>query len=337
MENEIKRKQFTFYRSFYEALSTLPDNERLSIYDAIASFALDGEEPYLSGIASTVFILIRPTLQSGRNKASSGQDGGEAGKGKAKQKQTKSRVKANEKQNESYGEEATDNQNESKKEIEVEVKKENKIDIDIHDGDFTQVYDLFVSRVNPTASNDVIIELKSYYDQLDAECCIRAINIAIERGATATNWRYIRKILKNLIDAGLHSIEDWEMYENGRKNGVKSDMAENTGEVKDPQYHPDWFNEFWDAYPRHTDKMNAVRIWDEIRPARELVDKMLKAICKFKKSKQWKDQTLIPHPSNWLRYARWDDEVPLDEESVKRDSVKERRERIQKSYEGGTY
>lgn len=130
MENEIQRKQFTFYRSFYEALSTLPDNERLSVYDAVAGFALNGTEPELSGIASTVFILIRPTLQTGRNKAASGQDGGESGRGKPKKKQTKSKTKANEKQNEIYAEEATDNHSESKIEKEIEIEVEIKKDIE---------------------------------------------------------------------------------------------------------------------------------------------------------------------------------------------------------------
>lgn len=36
------RKQFTFYASFFEAVSELPDGEREAVYDAVCAFALKG-------------------------------------------------------------------------------------------------------------------------------------------------------------------------------------------------------------------------------------------------------------------------------------------------------
>lgn len=65
----MKRDQFTFYRSYYEALKHLPKRDQTSVLMAVISYALDEEEPSLSGVPLSVFTLIRPTLDSGRNKA----------------------------------------------------------------------------------------------------------------------------------------------------------------------------------------------------------------------------------------------------------------------------
>lgn len=76
MENAMERAQFTFYRSYWEALQTLPKKDRLQAYEAITDYALNGTEPNLTGPASTAFILIRPTLDTGRKRAAAGKSGG---------------------------------------------------------------------------------------------------------------------------------------------------------------------------------------------------------------------------------------------------------------------
>ena len=65
----MERKQFTWYRSYYDALKELPAEEFRDIVLAICAYALDGEEPELSGVARAIFTLIRPTLEVGRSKA----------------------------------------------------------------------------------------------------------------------------------------------------------------------------------------------------------------------------------------------------------------------------
>ena len=65
----MKRDQFTWYRSYYEALRTLPAKDFQIAVLAICAYALDEEVPDLSGVPNSVFTLIRPTLDSGRNKA----------------------------------------------------------------------------------------------------------------------------------------------------------------------------------------------------------------------------------------------------------------------------
>lgn len=65
----MERKQFTWYRSYYDALKELPAEEFRAIVLAVCAYALDGEEPELSGVARSIFTLIRPTLEVGRSRA----------------------------------------------------------------------------------------------------------------------------------------------------------------------------------------------------------------------------------------------------------------------------
>lgn len=71
------RKQFTFYRSFWEAIQIIPKEEQTAVLLAVCAYALDDIEPELSGTSLAIFKLMRPTLDSARRKAESGRKGGE--------------------------------------------------------------------------------------------------------------------------------------------------------------------------------------------------------------------------------------------------------------------
>lgn len=70
-----RRKQFTFYRSYFEAIQDLGQKDQTAVLMAVCAYALDGTEPKLSGSASAVFKVIRPTLDAGRRKAAGGMTG----------------------------------------------------------------------------------------------------------------------------------------------------------------------------------------------------------------------------------------------------------------------
>ena len=95
MMKETRREHFTFFASFYDALSDLDDADRLACYDAICFFALTGKEPKVDGIASTVFKLIKPILGKSKMRSEIGKEGG---KSKANAKQNGSKTEANAKQ-----------------------------------------------------------------------------------------------------------------------------------------------------------------------------------------------------------------------------------------------
>lgn len=74
----MERAQFTFYRSYYEAIQELPKKDQTAVLLAICAYALDNKAPELSGTSSAIFRLIRPTLDAGRKKAMGGHRGSPA-------------------------------------------------------------------------------------------------------------------------------------------------------------------------------------------------------------------------------------------------------------------
>lgn len=69
------RKQFTFYRSYFEAVIDLPKKDQTAVILAICDYALNEVEPNLAGTSKVVFNLIRPTLDAARRKAEGGKKG----------------------------------------------------------------------------------------------------------------------------------------------------------------------------------------------------------------------------------------------------------------------
>jgi len=71
-----------------------------------------------------------------------------------------------------------------------------------------------------------------------------------------------------------------------------------------------FFEEFWKAYPRKTNKGFARKVFEKLKVDDAMLTKMIQAIYVQNKN-VWKDkdQQYIPHPSTWLNGERWDDEV----------------------------
>ena len=92
-----ERGQFTFYRSFWDAIQILPQKDQLPLLKAVISYALDGQE--ISGLSPhqrASFLLIKPTLDSSRKKAANGKQGGSKPKANA----SKPKANASEKEGE---------------------------------------------------------------------------------------------------------------------------------------------------------------------------------------------------------------------------------------------
>lgn len=96
----MEREQFTFYRSFWEALKALPKKDQLPFITAVCAYALDGESRPLSGSPYAAFLLIRPVLDKANKKASNGKHGGS--KPKANEEQIASKREANKEQTASH-------------------------------------------------------------------------------------------------------------------------------------------------------------------------------------------------------------------------------------------
>ena len=73
----MKRKQFTFYRSFYESIQKLKTNkEKLQAYELICGYGLNQTEPELESqkpCAAMIFTVCQPVLDAAHKRAEQAQ------------------------------------------------------------------------------------------------------------------------------------------------------------------------------------------------------------------------------------------------------------------------
>jgi hypothetical protein len=67
---------FVFYRSFATAAKKMPDQVRLSLYDAIVAYCFDETLPELSDVADMAWDLIKPQLDANKKRREDGSKGG---------------------------------------------------------------------------------------------------------------------------------------------------------------------------------------------------------------------------------------------------------------------
>ena len=69
----MQRKQFTFYRSFWESIENLPTNkEKLQAFEILCGYALDKIQPDLKTVkpsAATIFQIAKPILDGAHKRA----------------------------------------------------------------------------------------------------------------------------------------------------------------------------------------------------------------------------------------------------------------------------
>ena len=86
-----QRDGYYFHRSFWESIELMNAKDQLAMFKAITTFALNGTEPEkISSRQKAAWVLIKPVLAKGRNKAANGKQGGS--KTKAKRKQNRRNV-----------------------------------------------------------------------------------------------------------------------------------------------------------------------------------------------------------------------------------------------------
>ena len=69
MEN---RDTCIFYRSYFEAMKDLPKDVQADVYNAIFDYSLNFIEHDLTGLAKTIFTLIKPVLAKGNQNYANG-------------------------------------------------------------------------------------------------------------------------------------------------------------------------------------------------------------------------------------------------------------------------
>lgn len=183
----------------------------------------------------------------------------------------------------------------------------------IYDGDFGKVYSYFSDKIDPIASQAKIDILHSWYEKMDAGCCIKAIDIAIKNGVTTVE--YIGGILNNVYQHGIRSIAEWEKAGAEMKNKRSAQKQSERVEDKIPKQKLEWFDEIWKLYPRKEKRKAALEEWGIISNLDEVLFEAIKeAIMDRTRKDQWGDSRYIPYLPVWLHEERWTDELGDDDD-----------------------
>ena len=188
----MKRLQFTFYRSYYDAIKVLPKKEQTAVMLALCAYALDKVEPNLTGTAGAIFTLIRPTLDSGWKKAIGGTRG------------------TPQKDNEKIAERC-DKDTAKEKEGEKEKEKE----IEIENECYTHKPPSGAKRFSPPSFDDVKSYCQERKNGVDPQ--------AFVDWYTSNGW----KVGKNPMKDWKAAVRTWERKEvNHGRNGSADSAAE---------------------------------------------------------------------------------------------------------------
>ena len=210
----MEREQFTFYRSYYEALKKLSKRDREQAIMAICAYALDEEIIPLSGPASVMFLLVKPTLDTGRKKAANGKQGGSKPKAKGKQ---------------------SSSEKEGEKEVEGEIENEcyppTPLPTSEKANAVSAVLADYLDRVNPMASQTSLDKLKGYAEEMGEAVCKRAFDIALDN--KKASWSYIEAILQDRLRRGVKCLADWDALEEQVK--ARKEAEKNGRDQRDHQ------------------------------------------------------------------------------------------------------
>lgn len=173
------RNQFTFYRSYYDAIQALSKRDQSALILAVCAYAIYETPPKcLSNAAVTAFNLIKPTLDAGRKKAESGSLGGSS-KPQANCKQNASKPQANCKQGETAREKEVEIEKEIEIEFEVDAEGEFPTETTAATADAKQL-----KRIGGTLGKDVVFLSDEQFDDLLDRLGIDAFNRYVERLST---------------------------------------------------------------------------------------------------------------------------------------------------------
>ncbi len=116
--------------------------------------------------------------------------------------------------------------------------------------------------------------------------------------------RYGKRVIDTDNDTGIDIPPTHDRHTTSNKEIKKPPIS-----PKGDEYSPDFLT-FWSGYPKKVGKGAAWRAYQKVRPDRDLLEFMLKAVAVQRSTQAWtKDGgQYIPHPATWLNQRRWEDE-----------------------------
>ena len=219
-----------FYKSFYESIKELPEENQLEIYNAIFEKYFFKNDIELNGISKAIFLLIVPNIDSANKRYFANIENGKKG-GRPK-------IKSHEKTIENPNK----TQSESEKNLDVEVEEEveeevyEKAEVAV-DEDKKQTFSTTATTKKIINIEDIIKQFKKSHNpsefekdeliklskQYSIEKVLEAVKIAQKQDAL--NIRYIEGVLKT-PDKNQKSEE--ELLEKETKRKENEELVKNT-------------------------------------------------------------------------------------------------------------
>ena len=209
----MAREYFPAYHSYLEAMEELTDAEKGRLFTACLLYSKTGEAPQLSGNERYLFPAFRSQIDRDNEeyakKCAKNRKNGELG-GK--------RTGANGSERGRTPPERLPNAPQEKGKEEGKEKGKGKGEEE-GDGGYplpptsaaADVLADYLNRVNPSASQRSLDELRGYAESMGADVCLRAIDIALD--SKKANWPYIRAILRDKQARGVRCLADWDTLE----------------------------------------------------------------------------------------------------------------------------
>lgn len=188
------RDSTIFYRSFYEAIKELSPELQAQVYSAIFEYALNFKETELTGLAKTVFTLVKPQLDANLKRYASGTA--------PKQKRNRSETEANNKRNRSETE-ANVNDNDN---VNDNVNLNLNVNENVNANKFVKpqpkdVYD-YMTELNQAAGNrwnesKVRMEAQNFHDFYESKGWVIGKDKMKDLKATIRRWMNNNKQTNN--------------------------------------------------------------------------------------------------------------------------------------------
>ena len=201
----MARDSFIFYRSFYEAIKEIPEENQLQVYRAITNYALNQEEIELDGISKAIFSLVKPQLDANFKKYENGKQKKSKKEANDKQKESKSETNVNVNENVNVNVNENENVNDNVEEVKEEL-------LDSRVGEVIEFYNNNIAPATPY----VFQVFDDYLKKFDKDLIIFAIQKAID--SNAKNIKYIKGILNNWSKKGIKSLLEAKQEEMEFKN-----------------------------------------------------------------------------------------------------------------------
>ena len=196
----VMRESVVFYKSFYEAIKELPEEQQAHLYNAVFQYQFDGKEPELeSGIEQAMWKIIKPLLMANNERFENGKKGGRPKK--EKPENTKTETIGYENENHRLLKSGKNENLMSNVVMSNELCVMSNAEEEVKEEAPTTAVSFYLENINPVASPHELEEIQDYEKDLPADLVIHAMKLSIEQ--RKTSLKYIKGILRSWKSKGI--------------------------------------------------------------------------------------------------------------------------------------